>query len=88
MATAALAAKGISASSHRGVLRLFGEHLVKTGLLSRDLAKALSEAYDYRLLADYAVGTAITPADAQRLLQLAEHFIEQVSRYLSSSDQG
>jgi len=45
MAEAALLTKNWSASSHKGVMSLFGEHFIKTGIFDRDLGKALSDAY-------------------------------------------
>jgi uncharacterized protein (UPF0332 family) len=43
MAEASLLTKGLRASSHKGVLSLFGEHFVKTGLFRRELGRMLSE---------------------------------------------
>jgi len=56
MAEAALLTKNLSASSHKGVISLFGEHFIKTGIFNRDLGKALSDAYDKRLIGDYGIG--------------------------------
>ena len=53
MAEAALLTKKLSASSHKGVISLLGEHFIKTGIFDRDLGKALNDAYDKRLIGDY-----------------------------------
>jgi len=45
VAEAALLTKNLSASSHKGVISLFGEHFVKTEIFDRDLGKALNDAY-------------------------------------------
>ncbi|MCS6950900.1 MAG: HEPN domain-containing protein [bacterium] len=82
LAEAALLTRGITASSHKGVITLFGQHFVKPGTLPRDLGKALAEAYDKRLIGDYATGLGITREDAEELLQTAQHFVQQVSDYL------
>lgn len=60
MAEAVLLTKNLSASSHKGVISLFGKHFVKTGIFDRELGKALSDAYDKRLIGDYAIGFIIT----------------------------
>ncbi|RLC75702.1 MAG: hypothetical protein DRI61_14460, partial [Chloroflexi bacterium] len=56
MAEAVLLTKRLEASSHKGVISLFGEHFVKLGIFERKLGRALSDAYDKRLLGDYGVG--------------------------------
>ncbi|HIE29493.1 TPA: HEPN domain-containing protein [Candidatus Poribacteria bacterium] len=52
MAEAALLTKGLSASSHKGVISLFGKRFVKTEIFERELGKALNDAYDKRLVGD------------------------------------
>ncbi|MDK2864888.1 MAG: hypothetical protein PWP37_1080 [Thermotogota bacterium] len=46
MAEAVLLTKNLSASSHKGVMSLFGEHFVKTGIFDREMGKALNDAYE------------------------------------------
>jgi uncharacterized protein (UPF0332 family) len=48
-----LTAHGLQASTHEGVLRLFGLHFVMPGLLSRDAGRALSALQSRRHEADY-----------------------------------
>ncbi|MGZ8374013.1 MAG: HEPN domain-containing protein [Nitrospira sp.] len=54
-ARAALLAEGVTVTSHRGVRRLFGQHLIKTGKLPSSLAEVLADEQDDRILADYDV---------------------------------
>lgn len=65
LAEAALLTKGITASSRKGVIMLFGQHFVKPGILPRELGKTFAEAYDKRLVGDYATGLGITSEEAQ-----------------------
>ncbi|HIH70014.1 MAG TPA: HEPN domain-containing protein [Methermicoccus shengliensis] len=41
MGEAVLLTKNLSASSHKGVISLFGEHFVKTGIFEREIERRL-----------------------------------------------
>ena len=82
MAEAILLTKGLIASSHRGVISLFGEHFAKTGILARYLGKALNDAYDKRLIGDYGVDRTVTKKEVEDLLDAAQDFVRQVKEYL------
>jgi len=82
MAEAALLTKSLTASSHKGVISLFGEHFVKTKILERNLGKALNDAYDKRLVGDYGVGFTVTEQQAKDLLKTAQDFVRKLKNYL------
>ncbi len=82
MAEAGLLTRGLSASSHKGVISLFGRHFVKTGLFERALGKALNDAYDKRLIGDYGVGFMVTQEEATDLLEAGRHFVRELSVFL------
>jgi len=82
MAEAALLTKNLSASSHKGVISLFGEHFVKTGIFDRGLGKALNDAYDKRLIGDYGVGFTVTEEEARDMLETAKNFVQRLKNYL------
>jgi uncharacterized protein (UPF0332 family) len=82
MAEAALLTKGLSATSHRGVISLFGEHFVKTGVLDKYLGRVLNDAWDKRLIGDYGVGLAVAKDEAEDLLAAARDFVGKVKDYL------
>lgn len=82
VAGASLLTKGLAASSHKGVISLFGEHFVKTGIFDRDLGKALNDAYDKRLVGDYGVGSTIDREEAVNLLETARDFVRKLRDYL------
>jgi len=82
MAEAVLLTKNLTASSHKGVISLFGEHFVKTKILERDLGKALNDAYDKRLVGDYGVGFTVTVEEAENLLETAQDFVRKLKNYL------
>jgi uncharacterized protein (UPF0332 family) len=50
---ALLLSQKILAKSHSGTMHKFNEHFVKTGLISRDLAKLYADLFDKRQKADY-----------------------------------
>ena len=60
--------------THRGLIRLFGEFLVKDGPISKDMWRFLNEAFEIRLTADYD-GQFVEPVDAQKVVDQAEAFI-------------
>ncbi len=82
MAEAALLTKNLTASSHKGVISLLGEHFVKTQILERKLGKALNDAYDKRLVGDYGVGFTVTEQEAKDLLVTARNFVQTLKNYL------
>jgi len=82
MAEAVLLTKNLSASSHKGVISLFGEHFVKTKIFERNLGKALNDAYDKRLVGDYGVGFTVTELEAKDLLETAQNFVKKLKIYL------
>jgi len=82
MAEAMLLTKSLTASSHKGVISLFGEHFVKTKILERELGKALNDAYDKRLVGDYGVGFTVTEEQAKDLLETARNFVRKLKNYL------
>jgi uncharacterized protein (UPF0332 family) len=82
MAEAVLLTKNLSASSHKGVISLFGEHFIKTRIFDRDIGKALNDAYDERLVGDYGVGFIITEEEAKDLLEIARNFVQELKNHL------
>lgn len=86
MAEAALLTKNITASSHKGVISLFGEHFVKTNTFAKGMGKALNDAYDKRLVGDYGIGVEITEPQGSVLLETARDFVTQVKDYLQEQE--
>jgi len=82
IAEAVLLTKNLSARSHKGVISLFGEHFVKTGIFDRVLGKALNDAYDKRLIGDYGIGIIVTEKEARDTLKTAKNFVQNLKSYL------
>ncbi len=84
MVEAVLLTKDLSASSHKGVISFFGEHFVKTEIFERNLGKALTDAYDKRLVGDYGIGFTVSKEEAKDLLKTANHFVQKLKNYLKN----
>lgn len=82
MAEAALLTKDMSASSHKGVITLFGQYFVKTKILDKSLGRAFNDAYDKRLVGDYGVGFTVSESQAMELLQTARNFVMTLKNFL------
>jgi uncharacterized protein (UPF0332 family) len=83
MAEAALLTKELTGSSHKGVISLFGEHFVRTGVLEKHLGKAINLAYRKRIIGDYGVDRAVSKEEAEDLLEAARDFVGKVKDYLN-----
>lgn len=75
-ARALLMALGVDlGKTHKGVLNAFGEHLIKSGLVPRELGRLLKRAEAFRYVADYESGS-IAPDDARWLVDQALVFVQ------------
>lgn len=69
-------------SSHRAVQSAYGREFAKTGLLPARFHRALLDAYESRLSADYESGIGIDSETARRNLADAKDFIDAAANYL------
>jgi len=67
-AEAMLLTKGLSFSSHRGVISAFGEHFIKTGIFPKEMGKELNRAFEKRQLGDYEYTFVISEDEAMEIL--------------------
>lgn len=82
MAEAALLTKSLRASTHKGVISLFGEHFVKAGIFEREIGKSLTDVHDKRLVGAYGVGFTITPVEAEFAVVAAKRFVQVIKEHL------
>jgi uncharacterized protein (UPF0332 family) len=75
-ATAALAAKDIKRSSHRGILSAFGQYLVKPGLIEQKFHLYLRETFELRQQTDYDPIVDIQLQQAKEILEQAIDFVD------------
>ncbi|MDD5459656.1 MAG: HEPN domain-containing protein [Phycisphaerae bacterium] len=72
-----LAAKNLGTSKHSGVLSLFSQNFVKTGLISVEAGRHLREAFELRQNSDYREFVKITALQAEEVIKNATEFIDE-----------
>ena len=75
-ARALLALREVDAARHSGVISLFQQHYVKTGLVAAETGKILARAFEKRQNSDYEDFATVEPADAQDLASAVQTFVD------------
>jgi len=83
-AEAALLKKGLSFSSHKGVISGFSKHFVKAGIFSKQMGRELSRAFEKRQIGDYGHAFAISSQTAEQMLETAKEFVDAVADWLKA----
>lgn len=78
MTTALLMKHGYNASTHSGVIRLFGLHFVSTGLVSRELGRLYSNVFELRQSGDYDDWKVIEEKDIVPLVSQVDIFLQTI----------
>lgn len=81
-ARALLATKTLDSSRHSGVIALFQEHFLKTGLIPPDVARALPRAFEKRQTSDYGDLTSSDLITAVRAARMVPRRMRPVTRTL------
>ena len=81
--SALLASDKLVASKHSGVRGLFNREYVKTGLVSKDLARLYNDLFERRQEADYLDFLTFDQAQVEPLLPAVEAFVNQIAQLLS-----
>ena len=81
-AKALLATKGLDSAKHSGVISLFNQHFVRTIIVKKEMGRLLSEAQGVREKSDYADFVIISREEAQKQIQSARDFIQEIERVL------
>ena len=77
--SALLHAVGYGSKKHSGVLGLFALHIVKPGLISKDLGRFYNRLHSARQDVDYVDFASIDPSEIQAWLNTAGVFVEEVT---------
>lgn len=70
----------VDSARHSGVISLFQEHFVKTGLLAPDLFRAFPQSFEKRLKSDYGDFGLATIEEVETLLKTVQEFVEECER--------
>ena len=84
-AQAVLLTEGLTASTHQGVVNLFGLRLVKTGKLASKFGKFLSNLKDDRENGDYEIFSGIDRETAEEAFREASEFVNEAEKYLKKA---
>ncbi len=82
---ALLAAKNINTRTHRGLIQQFGQNFIKTGELSPELSRILSDTFDLRQLSDYDETITINQRQAETTLKNTKMFIGEAVNWLEKN---
>lgn len=80
-----LASIGISRSKHSGIISVFREHFIKTGLIEAEFSDILGVGFDARQESDYELVPLIDRELALKRLHDAQRFVDRVDVYLKST---
>lgn len=81
--SALLYSKGLSAAKHSGVRSLFGQHFVKTGLISKESAALYNDLFEYRQQGDYKDFFCVDSQLLTPWLDQAQRFIDAIAELLT-----
>ena len=82
-AKAALQLHDVDAESHAAVRRLFGKHIVRTGLVEVEWGGVIGQIADRRMISDYDATRTFDEADAHEAYERAEAFMERIRTLLA-----
>lgn len=81
-ARALLAAAGLASKKHSGVIHLFSEHFIKSGIMEAGYGKILTSAFKQRNDSDYMDLFYSDPEDAKVQIANAKDFLKKVREIL------
>lgn len=82
-ARALLAIREVDSSKHSGVIKLFNQYFVKTGLMEMDIWKIFPKSFEDRLDSDYKDKVSFDYAHIQHIKQKTALFIEKCEEILN-----
>lgn len=86
-ARALLATKQLDSSKHSGVIALFNQHFVKTGIVPKDTSKLIEKAKLYREQADYGDFFVVSKEEAETQIESAKRFIDNAKEGIEKAEQ-
>ena len=77
-----LATRELSRSKHSGVISLFREHFIKTGILSAGLSEIYGQVMNDRHEGDYELVSDFSKEDIQSDIEQAKQFVNEIEIWL------
>ena len=74
-----------SSSKHTGVLSYFNRHFIKSGIIPKDIGRAVNKAFDIRQRGDYREQISLEIQQVEPFLDWADKLIDSVREYLTSN---
>ncbi len=84
-AEAVLLTKGLASDSHKGIISIFGEHFIKTGVFPKNLGRYLNQAFNKRQVGDYSHDFVFVEVEAEQVLAEGHDFVKQIRQYLTTN---
>lgn len=79
---AVLLTKSLLPAKHAGLIRVFSQHFIKTGIFPKEFSNFVSQLFRDRQIGDYRFDLDITKDYAQQNIQIAEKIVEAIRAYL------
>ena len=86
-ARALLSTKGADSSKHSGIISLFNQFFVKTGIVDKRMGRILAEAKEMREDSDYEDFVVVSNEEVEKQIKDAEVFIEEIEEVLKKKDE-
>ena len=83
-ARAVLATKSLDSRKHSGIIGIFNQQFIKTGILPRDYGKILKSCRDLREVSDYDDFYLVSREEAFLSIENASRFIRGIKLYLKT----
>jgi len=84
-AQAVLLTKGLSFSSHSGVISIFGKEFIKTGILPKEMGREINRAFQKRQIEDYTHTFTVSKEETEQLLETGKDFVTKIEQFLRES---
>ena len=76
---------GLTSRRHKGMIMQFGQHFVKTGIISSDLGSFLSRMERLRELGDYNCNYNITKVELEEFVEPAHQLVTLIGKLIAES---
>lgn len=82
-AAAVLSTRGIDPRTHQGLLTMFGEHFIKSGLIDKRFLKMLRRVKEVRENGDYGIAFKPTVEETEETIAVSKEFVSEMERFLT-----